>query len=95
MGLARRLVDEVLEWAGEVFNDGGGGKGGGKGEGDDGKGDGKDEWRGLLCLVHAQKGVERFYTSCGFVGDESMGRWWEEGIEHLGMWKRVGLRGEG
>ena len=48
----------------------------------------EEEWRGL-CLVHAQTTVERFYGSCGFMVDEGMGRWWEEEIEHLGMWKRV------
>jgi len=46
------------------------------------------EFRGLI-LVHAQIGVEKVYTRMGFEKDETMGVWIEEGIEHVGMWKRV------
>jgi predicted GNAT family N-acyltransferase len=42
-----------------------------------------------LILCHAQVVVERMYAKLGFVTDERLGRWDEEGIEHLGMWKRV------
>ncbi|CAG8107163.1 unnamed protein product [Penicillium salamii] len=47
-------------------------------------------WRGLV-LVHAQVGVEGMYGRLGFVVDEGLGRWDEEGIEHCGMFRRVGL----
>jgi len=42
-----------------------------------------------LVLCHAQVSVERMYAKLGFVTDEKLGRWDEEGIQHLGMWKRV------
>lgn len=48
------------------------------------------EWRGLV-LVHSQTGVEKVWTRHGFVRDHSMGAWDEEGIEHVGMWKRIEL----
>lgn len=47
-----------------------------------------------LVLIHAQSAVEKVWTKLGFVKDESMGTWWEEGIEHIGMWKRVELKPE-
>lgn len=43
-------------------------------------------WNGWV-LVHAQVDVERMYTRLGFERDEGMGRWLEEGIEHIGMWR--------
>ncbi|RAL05538.1 GNAT family N-acetyltransferase [Aspergillus ibericus CBS 121593] len=83
-GLARRLVEEALEWArghvGEIER---------AGEGVLGTGERK-EWKGLV-LVHAQTQVEGMYTRMGFETDEGLGRWDEEGIEHVGMWRRVGL----
>lgn len=45
-------------------------------------------WRGLV-LVHAQVDVERMYEGLGFVRDEGLGRWEEEGIMHVGMFRRV------
>lgn len=45
-------------------------------------------WTGLV-LVHAQVDVEGMYARLGFERDEGMGRWMEEGIEHVGMWKRT------
>ena len=42
-----------------------------------------------LVLCHAQVAVEKMYARLGFVTDEKLGRWEEEGIEHLGMWKRI------
>ena len=65
----------------EVRRDGGGGDR----EREDG------EWKGLV-LVHAQKEIERFWVALGFVKDEAMGEWWEDGIEHVAVWKRVKLR---
>ncbi|BDD57570.1 hypothetical protein MPDQ_007775 [Monascus purpureus] len=46
------------------------------------------KWKGLV-LVHAQVNVEKMYERLGFETDTSMGRWMEEGIEHVGMWRRV------
>lgn len=55
-------------------------------------------WRGL-CMVHAQVSVEALWAKHGFkeeliadngeVEISKEGRWWEEGIEHLGMWKKL------
>jgi predicted GNAT family N-acyltransferase len=45
------------------------------------------EWRGLVC-VHAQVQVVPMWESMGFKVDEKMGKWYEEGIPHVGMWKR-------
>ncbi|KAG9245591.1 acetyltransferase [Calycina marina] len=47
-------------------------------------------WNGLVC-VHAQIGVQTMWERWGFVMDEEMGRWVEEGIEHVGMWKRLNI----
>ncbi|GLI72148.1 hypothetical protein PoHVEF18_000316 [Penicillium ochrochloron] len=52
---------------------------------------GLEKWRGLV-LVHAQVDVERMYSGLGFVRDEGLGRWDEEGIEHVGMFRRVEVR---
>lgn len=48
------------------------------------------DWQGLV-LTHAQVSVEGLYAKLGFVTDDRLGRWDEEGIEHLGMWKRLSL----
>ena len=92
LGLGRLLVNTALEWVAkraELMVEGprdpvereregnlevGGEEGG--------------EWRGLV-LVHAQRGVVGWYRALGFLEDEGMGVWWEEGIEHVGMWRRV------
>ena len=52
-----------------------------------GQGVGMD-FRGLV-LVHSQTGVQKVWRKYGFETDESMGHWDEEGIDHVGMWKRV------
>ncbi|MCJ1308491.1 hypothetical protein MMC25_002144 [Agyrium rufum] len=95
-GLGRLLVNEALKWAAENGDQIRGltdvedpvkrerwreALGGGEGAG-------AAEWNGL-CLVHAQVDIERFWASCGFVKDEGMGEWWEEGIKHVGMWRRL------
>ena len=51
------------------------------------KGVGMD-FRGLIC-IHAQTGVQKVWRKYGFETDDSMGSWDEEGIDHVGMWKRV------
>ena len=45
-------------------------------------------WHGMV-LLHAQVSVEKMYARMGFVTDQNLGKWDEEGIEHLGMWKRI------
>jgi hypothetical protein len=47
-------------------------------------------WNGSV-LSHAQVAVEKMYQKLGFVTDENLGRWIEEGVEHLGMWRRIEL----
>lgn len=90
LGLGRRLVDTALEWAsahaGEInaaMRDVAGREGNHLKEG-------LGSWKGLV-LVHAQVDVERMYQGQGFQTDESLGRWDEEGIEHVGMFKRIPL----
>lgn len=46
------------------------------------------DWDGLI-LTHAQVSVESLYTKIGFVRDEKLGTWDEEGIPHIGMWKQL------
>ncbi|KAL3479730.1 acyl-CoA N-acyltransferase [Aspergillus californicus] len=88
-GLARRLMETAMEWAAEnpdeisrayaeVYK-----REGGSGE--------APEWKGLT-LVHAQTQVEKLYGRLGYVTDEKLGRWVEEGIEHIGMWKRLDIK---
>jgi predicted GNAT family N-acyltransferase len=49
------------------------------------------EWNGLV-LIHAQIGLQKFWKRWGFEVDEEMGIWDEEGMDHVGMWKRVDLK---
>ena len=76
-GYGRVLVEAALGFAGG--NAGAMVKDGGLGE-----------WRGLV-LAHAQKRLQKWYASMGWERDEGMDVWWEEGIEHVGMWRRVGV----
>ncbi|KAG6008550.1 hypothetical protein E4U21_004390 [Claviceps maximensis] len=46
------------------------------------------KWCGLIC-IHAQKHVVGVWEKWGFVVDQKMGLWWEEGIPHVGMFKRL------
>lgn len=48
-------------------------------------------WDGRV-LAHAQMHLDKFYGSFGFVRDEDMGVWDEEGIDHIGMWLQLKLR---
>lgn len=77
-GYGRVLVEAALEYAGENA-------------GSMVNGEGLGEWKGLV-FAHAQKEVERWYHGLRFVSDEGMGRWCEEGIEHVGIWKRVNMK---
>lgn len=97
-GLARTLVKTVLTWASqhaeeissEVKEIGSGSEQELRresGEKDGEKAKTEDKWKGLV-LVHAQLNAEKMYVRLGFVRDESMGTWVEEGIEHVGMWMR-------
>jgi predicted GNAT family N-acyltransferase len=52
---------------------------------------GGEGWKGMV-LVHAQVNVEKVWAKMGFVTDERLGQWDEEGIEHLGMWRWVELK---
>ncbi|KAI1873695.1 uncharacterized protein JN550_002964 [Neoarthrinium moseri] len=48
-------------------------------------------WNGLVG-VHAQEDVVPVWERWGFQVDEGMGRWWEEGIPHVGMFLRLKLK---
>lgn len=45
-------------------------------------------WRGLLC-VHARSPMMELWRRYGFLLDEQMGTWWEEGMSHVGMFMRM------
>lgn len=52
-----------------------------------------EEWDGMF-LIHAQKDARVFWERMGFVLDEGLGEWDEEGIIHVGMWKKVDVKTE-
>lgn len=80
-GIAKRLIEESMVWAKthavELSSQGG----------EEG-GDSRPLWKGLV-LSHAQKNVQGWWGKMGFEVDVGLGVWWEEGIEHVGMWRRV------
>ncbi|EYE98800.1 GNAT family N-acetyltransferase [Aspergillus ruber CBS 135680] len=90
--LGRKLVETAIDWArrnpGEIEHAYSRVVRGPEGLPDRDGGSGDVKWNGLV-LVHAQVSVEGMYARLGFVTDEGMGRWHEEGIEHVGMWRRV------
>ncbi|KAJ6121206.1 Acyl-CoA N-acyltransferase [Penicillium sp. IBT 18751x] len=45
-------------------------------------------WQGLV-VIHSQADVEGMYRRSGFQTDETLERWDEEGVEHVGMFRRV------
>ncbi|KAI1636176.1 hypothetical protein F4809DRAFT_610394 [Biscogniauxia mediterranea] len=49
-------------------------------------------WNGLVCC-HAQESVVGVYERWGFRVDEGMGKWYEEGIPHVGMFARLHIKG--
>lgn len=81
-GVGRRVVDVAIDWARNHGAEIDGAYARVSGEGK------RKPWDGLV-LVHAQTEVEKMYTRLGFETDERLGRWDEEGIEHVGMWRRV------
>lgn len=83
-GYGRVLIEEALGWAGVHA-------GNMVGDWVD-KGGERGLWRGLV-LIHAQVEVEGWYASIGWRTDEGLGRWDEEGIQHVGMWRRVEIKG--
>lgn len=60
--------------------------------GENGREVGGEGYKGDV-LAHAQLEVEKMYNRLGFETDERLGRWDEEGIVHVGMWRRVVLKG--
>ncbi|KAK7920317.1 acetyltransferase [Apiospora marii] len=48
-------------------------------------------WGGLVC-AHAQEAAVKTYERWGFRVDEGMGRWYEEGVPHVGMFIRLNTR---
>ncbi len=46
------------------------------------------DWKGLV-LVHAQEGIQKLWRRFGFETDPELGVWDEEGISHVGMWRRL------
>ena len=89
LGLGTLLVNTALEWAGRNKESVQMGPGDAvereRVEGVEGS---AGAWKGLV-LVHAQTHLEGYYAGLGFVRDEGMGEWWEEGIMHVGMWRRL------
>ncbi|KAL8776641.1 MAG: hypothetical protein Q9213_008192, partial [Squamulea squamosa] len=81
-GIAQRLIEESLSWAASHAADLS--QQVGKEPG------GALPWTGLV-LSHAQKSVAGWWTKMGFEVDDGLGVWWEEGIEHVGMWRRVAV----
>ncbi|RYP31625.1 hypothetical protein DL767_005632 [Monosporascus sp. MG133] len=49
------------------------------------------KWNGLV-ICHAQESVTKVYEKWGFKVDEGMGKWYEEGIPHVGMALRLNIK---
>lgn len=79
MGLGGRLVEAAVEWMRKRENR--------ERVVEVVDGEGWDGW----ILVHAQVAARKAWEAFGFVVDESMGVWDEEGIDHVGMWRSVDL----
>jgi len=96
-GIAQQLIKTAVAWARshpEYFNPSATEQGFeqlGMEEGSRMRGGGVvPRWQGLIC-VHAQVDAIKVWERCGFVLDEGMGKWMEEGIPHVGMFLRVSL----
>ena len=91
MGFAQSLVESAVDWAGrhrEILRQ----PNGGELTQENTERSFDNQWNGLI-LVHAQKAVKLFWEKLEFVEDEGMGVWWEEGLEHIGMWRRTTILG--
>ncbi|RYO99138.1 hypothetical protein DL763_001739 [Monosporascus cannonballus] len=49
------------------------------------------KWNGLV-ICHAQESVTKVYEKWGFKLDEGMGKWYEEGVPHVGMALRLHIK---
>ncbi|KAI0882557.1 uncharacterized protein GGS22DRAFT_46245 [Annulohypoxylon maeteangense] len=49
------------------------------------------KWNGLICC-HSQESAVKLYEKWGFKVDEGMGKWYEEGIPHVGMFQRLNIK---
>ncbi|RYP80809.1 hypothetical protein DL769_002279 [Monosporascus sp. CRB-8-3] len=49
------------------------------------------KWNGLV-ICHAQESVTKVYEKWGFKLDQGMGKWYEEGIPHVGMALRLNIK---
>lgn len=49
------------------------------------------KWDGLVC-VHAREDVTNTYERWGFKVDKRMGRFYEEGVPHVGMFQRLKIK---
>ena len=88
-GYAGLLMRVALEWAERERKEGEDRRKIESGTGKGGEGEaGGEEWKGLM-LIHAQMYLEKWYAGFGFEADRGMGKWWEEGIKHVAMWKRL------
>ncbi|KAK3320531.1 hypothetical protein B0T19DRAFT_242520 [Cercophora scortea] len=99
-GIASQLVHEAIDWMRKhptFFNPSVAALGFEQlGMEDNSHGLGRDvppKWRGLICC-HAQESAVKVWAKHGFQVDESMGKWTEEGIPHVGMFLRVPLTPE-
>jgi len=93
--LGKLLVDTVLEWAAQHPEDVLPAVSAMDVEAAKVEGNEKEvtmRWKGLV-LVHAQVQVERTWRHYEFVKDDGMGEWDEEGIMHVGMWRRLEIAG--
>ncbi|KAJ5094766.1 Acyl-CoA N-acyltransferase [Penicillium angulare] len=87
-GLGRRLVEIALGWASSHAKDIDDAAANLAAESNESAS--FQKWQGLV-LVHAQVDVEKMYSSLGFQTDKELGIWDEEGIDHVGMFKRIDI----
>jgi len=85
-GLSRLLIQTVENWAlshADEINDNSANN-----SHQNKKNKNNTPWKGLI-LLHSQIRVQAIYERFGYRVDESMGMWYEEGMCHVGMWKRL------
>lgn len=96
LGLGRMLLETALEWASKnpqliLPPPSAASREAARIEGRVDVDDVYEAWRGLV-LIHAQSNLQKWYIKLGFTLDSSMGEWKEEGIAHVGMWKRIKVK---